>query len=89
MRAIKSQATALFSLSNRLLYAGRFKEGLVAVQEAADLYRIIAAEQPAALNDDLDRGLQNLSNHLSSLMDQWKEALTGTEKWRVSVGLLA
>lgn len=70
MRAIKSQATALFSLSNRLLYAGRFKEGLVAVQEAADLYRIIAAEQPAALNDDLARGLQNLSNHLSSLMDQ-------------------
>lgn len=70
MRIIKSQAITLFSLSNRLLYAGRFKEGLVAIQEAAKLYQIVAVEQPAALNDDLARGLQNLSNHLSSLTDQ-------------------
>ncbi|KZP07514.1 TPR-like protein [Athelia psychrophila] len=63
----ESHASTLLLLSVRLKYAGRLDEALVASQEAVDLYRMLAAERPMAINEDLSRALYSLSTDFSAL----------------------
>jgi len=58
---------ALIRLSTRLSYMDRREEALEAVQEAAELYRQLAKDDPTAFNPDLAISLDILSNHLSNL----------------------
>ncbi|KZP14717.1 hypothetical protein FIBSPDRAFT_935616 [Athelia psychrophila] len=72
----ESQASILLSLSNRLGYAGRLEEALVAIQEAVNLCRALAAERPV-FNADLAGALSNQSAWLSAL-GRPEEALAAT-----------
>ncbi|KAF7975799.1 hypothetical protein HWV62_8477 [Athelia sp. TMB] len=75
----ESQAGALSVLGNRLGYATRMEESQVATQEAVVLFRALAAERPAAYNDDLAHCLSNLSLRLSNL-GQARDALSASQE---------
>ncbi|MCO5322051.1 MAG: tetratricopeptide repeat protein [Microthrixaceae bacterium] len=53
---------ALSVWSHLLLRVGRFPEALEAAQEAVDVFRRLAAEEPATFQADLVQGLNNLCN---------------------------
>jgi len=57
----------MFTLSSCLHYMDRWEEALIAIQEAVELRRQLAADQPAAFNPDLAMSLNNLSLCLSDL----------------------
>ncbi|KAF7982537.1 hypothetical protein HWV62_28166 [Athelia sp. TMB] len=63
----KTQARLLSSLAKRLSYVGRFEEGLKAIQDAADLYRGLAAdsEKPMVFRAALSWSLNDISVRLS------------------------
>ncbi|KAF7966139.1 hypothetical protein HWV62_39934, partial [Athelia sp. TMB] len=75
----KSQAEVLFRLGNRLNYAARIEESLLATQEAVTLLRELARERPAVHNADLARCLSSLSVRLSAL-GRTQEALSTVEE---------
>ena len=58
---------------------GRREEALAAAQEAADLYRGLAAERPDAFTPDLAMSLNNLANWLSEL-GRREEALAAAQE---------
>jgi Tetratricopeptide repeat len=60
-------AGSLSNLSNRLADLGRREEALAAGQEAADLYRELAAARPDAFGPNLASSLNNLSVRLAAL----------------------
>ncbi|KAG9076982.1 POC1 centriolar protein A, partial [Ceratobasidium sp. 370] len=63
----KEYAGALRSLSNRLKYEDRQEEALGTIEEAVQIYRKLAADDPAAFTCDLASSLRDLSNRLSDL----------------------
>lgn len=77
----RSQASLLSSLSDRLSYAGRLEEALIATEEVVDLRRALASELPVTLqfNADLARSLNSLSNRLSSV-GRLVDALPATQE---------
>jgi hypothetical protein len=62
-----SQTSTIFELSTRLHYMDRLEEALIAMQEAVELDRKLAADRPAAFNPYLATSLNNLSCCLSDL----------------------
>src|ERR1700722_16351907 len=60
-------AKSLWRLSDRLRYMRRREDTLMAMQEAVELYRQLAADCPKAYNPDLATCLNNLSVYLSDL----------------------
>ena len=58
---------SLNNLSNRLGDLGRREEALAAIQEAAEVYRELAAARPDAFRPDLAMSLNNLSLRLGDL----------------------
>ncbi|KAG8717318.1 POC1 centriolar protein A [Ceratobasidium sp. 394] len=68
-------AGASLSLSNRLQYEDRREEALGMVEEAARLYRELAADRPAVSTPNLAVSLNSLSHCLSDL-GRREEALT-------------
>ena len=60
-------STSLNNLSLRLVTLGRREEALTMSNEAVDLYRQLAKQQPNAFLPDLAASLNNLANHLSNL----------------------
>ncbi len=60
-------ATSLNNLSIRLADLGRREDALAASQEAAEVYRELAAFRPDAFRPDLATSLNNLSNRLAGL----------------------
>ncbi|KAF7984900.1 hypothetical protein HWV62_10907 [Athelia sp. TMB] len=75
----QSQASAVSTLGNRLGYAARMEESLLATQEAVILFRALARDRPAAFNGELARCLTNLSGRLSNL-GRAQEALPAVEE---------
>ncbi|KAF7973984.1 hypothetical protein HWV62_13870, partial [Athelia sp. TMB] len=75
----ESQANAVFALGNRLSYASRIEESLLATEEGVIQFRTLAAERPAAYNADLARSLNNFSVHLSAF-GRAQEALSAVEE---------
>ncbi|KAF7984392.1 hypothetical protein HWV62_15453 [Athelia sp. TMB] len=73
------QANAVATLGNRLGYAVRLEESLLATQEAVILFRALARDRPAAFNGYLARCLTNLSTRLSAL-GRVQEALLTVEE---------
>ncbi|KAF7979500.1 hypothetical protein HWV62_42054 [Athelia sp. TMB] len=73
------QANAVFTLGNRLAYAARMEESLLATQEAVILLRALARDRPAALNYYLARCLGNMALRLSAL-GRAREALPAVEE---------
>ncbi|KAF7979502.1 hypothetical protein HWV62_42058 [Athelia sp. TMB] len=73
------QANAVFALGNRLAYAVRMEESLLATQEAVVLFRALASDQPATINGNLARCLTNLAIRLSAL-GRAQEALVTVEE---------
>ncbi|KAF7982522.1 hypothetical protein HWV62_28136 [Athelia sp. TMB] len=63
----KFLASVLVSLAKRLSYVGRFEEGLIASQEASELYRVLAANEPAVFRPALAWSLNDISVRLSHL----------------------
>ena len=72
---------ALFfnNASNYLSSLGRREEALKAAEEAADLYRALAAARPEAFTPNLATSLSNLANRLSAL-GRPEEALKAAEE---------
>ena len=70
-------ASSLDNLGYRLSELGRREEALVAVQEAADIYRRLAAERPGTFLLGLATSLSNLGVRMSEL-DRREEALAAT-----------
>ena len=58
---------SLNNLATRLSELGRREEALKAAEEAADLYRALAAARPEAFTPDLAMSLNNLATMLSEL----------------------
>ncbi|KAF7971885.1 hypothetical protein HWV62_19497 [Athelia sp. TMB] len=63
----ESQAKAAFVLGNRLGYAGRLEESLLAAEEGVTLLRTLAREWPAMYSGALAGCLSNLAARLSNL----------------------
>ncbi|KAF7981525.1 hypothetical protein HWV62_33101 [Athelia sp. TMB] len=59
--------SALFALSDRLSYAVRFEEALLAIQEAVYLYRALSEKDPSSFISCLSACLASLSNCLSNV----------------------
>ena len=74
-----SLATNLNNLSNRLSELGRREDALAESEEAAEIYRALAAERPDAFRPDLAMSLNNLSVRLSEL-GRREEALAAIEE---------
>jgi tetratricopeptide (TPR) repeat protein len=72
-------ARSLNNLSNRLADLGRREEALAAIEEAADIYRELAAARPDAFRPDLASSLTNLANRLAGL-GRREEALAAIEE---------
>ncbi|KAF7983332.1 hypothetical protein HWV62_23034 [Athelia sp. TMB] len=74
-----SHASALSLLGDRLSDEFRWEEALLAKEEAVEIYRILAAEQPEVYNKDL---ADNLSRRSALLVDLGRahEALAGFEE---------
>ncbi|KAG9086829.1 hypothetical protein FRC06_002862, partial [Ceratobasidium sp. 370] len=72
-------ASASLRLSNRLEYEGRREEALRMIEEAVQLHRQLAADEPAAFTPDLAGSLNNLSNRLSNL-GRPEDALTAIQE---------
>ncbi|KAF8602926.1 hypothetical protein BDV93DRAFT_473944 [Ceratobasidium sp. AG-I] len=62
-----SHASAFHSLSNHLTYDGRLEDALTSVQEAVEIRRTLAAEDPELFNPDLSASLHALSDRMSDL----------------------
>ncbi len=77
--AARLLARALHNLSVRLADLGRREEALAAGEEAAGIYRELAAARPDALRPDLARALRNLSVRLADL-GRREEALAAGEE---------
>src|SRR5207253_555482 len=60
-------ARPFYVLSQKLSYMNQQDAALKAIQEAAELYQQLAADQPAAFNPNLAMAFNILSNHLSDL----------------------
>ncbi|KAF7965034.1 hypothetical protein HWV62_863 [Athelia sp. TMB] len=75
----KSLASTVLTLGNRLRYASRMEESLLATEEGVILLRILARERPAMYNADLAMSLSNFSNRLSAL-GRAQEALSAAEE---------
>ncbi|KAF7983631.1 hypothetical protein HWV62_20566 [Athelia sp. TMB] len=75
----ESQAHAVSALSNRLDYAARMEESLLAAQEAVILFRALAREQPAVYSGVLANCLNTLSGRLSKL-GRANDALSAAEE---------
>jgi hypothetical protein len=65
----EEKARLLNNLSNSLSDAGDNQGALEAIKEAADIYRRLAASNPARFEPDLASSLNNLSNRLSDAGD--------------------
>ena len=72
-------AGSLNNLSLRLADLGRREEALAAIQEAAEVYRELAAARPDAFRPDLATSLNNLSNRLGDL-GRREEALAAIQE---------
>ena len=72
-------AGSLNNLSVRLADLGRREEALAAIQEAAGVYRELAAARPDAFRRDLAGSLNNLANRLGGL-GRREEALTAIQE---------
>jgi hypothetical protein len=66
-------------LSNQLADAGRQEDALAAIQDAADIYRELAAAHPDPFCSDLAASLTSLSNRLADL-GRREEALAAIEE---------
>ncbi|KAF7968466.1 hypothetical protein HWV62_30517 [Athelia sp. TMB] len=75
----ESQAYALSALGNRLSFAARMEESLLATQEGVILFRALAMEQPTLYNGDFAGHLQNLSSRLADL-GRAEDALSTAEE---------
>ena len=75
----EDRAPALHMLGYALIALGRREEALAATQEAADLYRHLAAQNPQAFLPHLAMSLNNLGNMLSDL-GRREEALAATQE---------
>ncbi|KAF7975811.1 hypothetical protein HWV62_8501 [Athelia sp. TMB] len=75
----ESQAKALSALGNRLGYAGRMEESLLAAEEGMNLFRTLAREWPAMYSDSLAGCLTNLSARLANL-GRIPDALSAAEE---------
>ncbi|KAF7972071.1 hypothetical protein HWV62_19143 [Athelia sp. TMB] len=62
-----SQANAMFALGNRLSYAFRMEESLLATEEGVILFRTLVRGRPAMYSGALASSLANLSSRLSAL----------------------
>ncbi|KZP31105.1 hypothetical protein FIBSPDRAFT_945583 [Athelia psychrophila] len=62
-----SRANVMFRLSYRLSSVWRHEEAMTAIWEAVDLYRALAADQPAVFNGPLATSLFNMSNRLKGV----------------------
>jgi tetratricopeptide (TPR) repeat protein len=69
----------LMDLSNCLASLGRREEALAAIEEAAGIYRLLAAARPQAFLPDLAASLNNLSVRLADL-GRLEEALAAIEE---------
>jgi tetratricopeptide (TPR) repeat protein len=69
----------LNNLSQRLSDLGRREEALAAIEEAVELYRVLAAARPDAFRPNLALSLNNLSNAVSAF-DRGVEALAAIEE---------
>ncbi|KAF7968468.1 hypothetical protein HWV62_30521 [Athelia sp. TMB] len=74
-----SQAYAVSALGNRLGYAARMEESLLAAQEAVVLFRALARQQPAMYSGVLASCLSNLAGRLSDL-GRAHDALSAVEE---------
>jgi len=61
------QAASWLAIGQGLAALGRYDEALRAIQQAVDLYRDLAAQNPRAFRPDLARALLNLGAMLSAL----------------------
>ncbi|KAG8685629.1 POC1 centriolar protein A, partial [Ceratobasidium sp. 394] len=75
----KEYAVASLSLSNRLWYEGRREEAHRMADEAAQLFRQLAIDAPAASTSDLAKSLNNLSICFSDL-GRSEEALAAIQE---------
>jgi tetratricopeptide (TPR) repeat protein len=73
------RAARASDLSVRLSDLGRREAALVANEEAAEIYRALAADRPDAFRPNLAASLNNLSAHLSDL-GRREEALAANEE---------
>ncbi|HEX5289590.1 MAG TPA: tetratricopeptide repeat protein [Streptosporangiaceae bacterium] len=72
-------ARALNELSTRLADLGRREDALAAIEEAVEVYRRLAGEQPGRYRPGLAMALDNLSSRLAAL-GQPEDALTAVEE---------
>ena len=70
---------SLNNLSDRLAALGRREDALAAIEEAADIYRELAAARPDAFRPDLAMSLNNLSVRLADL-GRREEALAAIQE---------
>ncbi|KAF7971736.1 hypothetical protein HWV62_20045 [Athelia sp. TMB] len=75
----ESRAKAVSALGNRLRYAGRMEESLLATEEGVILFRTLAREWPAMYSGFLAGNLSNLSTRLSNL-GRAQDALSAAEE---------
>ena len=73
------RAGALNDLGVALAALGRYNEALDAARKAADLYRALADERPAAVRPDLAASLHNLGIRLAAL-GRYDKALAATQE---------
>jgi hypothetical protein len=76
-------AISLNTLATRLSELGRREEALKAAEEAADLYRALAATRPEAFTRNFGISLNTLSDILSQLGRQQEAAALREEIARV------
>ncbi|KAF7974090.1 hypothetical protein HWV62_13397 [Athelia sp. TMB] len=75
----QDESQAMSTLSNRLNYAARMEESLLAAQEAVILFRALAREQPTVYSGVLANCLNTLSLQLSKL-GRAQDALSAAEE---------
>ena len=79
-----SLAAALYDLGIRLAQLGRHQDGVAAAEEAVDLWRPLARDNPGH-QPDLAFALHNLGNHLA-LLGRFQDGVAAAEEavdlWR-------